>query len=56
MRKKISVLLFLLVFILSFGKIKVENSKELVTGKLTNGMTYFIFINIICQKIECLLM
>ena len=45
MRKKISVLLFLLVFILSFGKIKVENSKELVTGKLTNGMTYYIYKN-----------
>lgn len=45
MRKKISVFLFMIIFILSFGEIKVENPKELITGKLSNGMTYYIYKN-----------
>ena len=45
MRKKISAFLFMIIFILSFGEIKVENPKELVIGKLSNGMTYYIYKN-----------
>lgn len=44
-RKKISAFLFLLIFIVSFGQLKVENPKELVIGKLQNGMTYYIYKN-----------
>lgn len=44
-RKKILSLLFFVLFILSFGQIKVENPKGLVIGKLSNGMTYYIYKN-----------
>lgn len=45
LRKKITALLFMLVFVLSFGQIKVENSKDLIIGKMQNGMTYYIYKN-----------
>ena len=45
MRKKIFAFLFMIIFILSFGEIKVENPKELMIGKLSNGMTYYIYKN-----------
>lgn len=44
-RKKILSFLFFAIFIFSFGEIKVENPKDLIIGKLSNGMTYYIYKN-----------
>ena len=44
-RKKLLALIFLIISIFTWAEIKVENPKELVIGKLSNGMTYYIYPN-----------
>lgn len=45
LRKKIFFLMFFVITLLVSAQIKVENSKELIIGKLSNGMTYYIYPN-----------
>lgn len=44
-RKKISCILFFVIFIFSFAFSKVENSKGLIEGQLSNGMKYYLYKN-----------
>lgn len=44
-RRQLTILLFMIIFILSFGQVKIENSKDLTIGKMQNGMTYYIYKN-----------
>ena len=44
-RKKIFTFLFLILSVLSFSKIKIENNKNLITGEMKNGMKYYIYQN-----------
>lgn len=45
LRKKIFALLFFVTAAFAFAQTKIENSKGLITGKLQNGMSYYIYQN-----------